>query len=915
MQKKFCQLGIIVLLSLGAVAWPSPALGQADVSFFLTGVNVKAFPAVQLNLRAVNGSNQVVNGLSNTDLAVFENGQPVKNFQLQPANTGAMQIIFVLDLGVYSSYQYAPGVADLQQAFTTLVNGGYFKDGVDTVEVLGRIYTSSDQTVELLPATQKGVDLTKWAQAFDYKGGSGQTNGLLGVDDAIKKLSAVPAPGSQTMAVIYVGRRIENLPSNVTVGAATGYGQKAKDAHIVLYAFHTGGAGESDGALSALANVSGGTYTRLARGSVAATVGGVYQAIAAQRALYTLTYRSSLASPDTREVKVAPKGAAADSAQAASITYQVAIKSPQVTITTPADGTTIKRETDSGSQAVPVTAQVAWTDGYTRTIQSAKLIVNNLTVATAGAPDAEGRFVFSWDISQITASGAQASATPLEVSLTDELGLEATAAVTVKVEVAAVAVPTATPAANPCEANPSDPACSQPWWKSPVVWVAGGVGLLLIVLAAALGVALAVRGMQKAPSAAGGASAEVGGTETMVLESNRPQVALGQIKILQGPPDMVGRLIDISRTTTALGRAAQMVDIVFYAEDDRSVISRRHCTVECDGATFSITDHSANGTSVNGQRLARDVPTALDDGDEVMLGGVADQMGVKFIFSNLIGKTQVWSSSAYPVGKAPDMGGTRVKPDFAPSSRGPSGGGKAPAAAAAGARSMRLIIGVLIAALVLVLVCGVLGIGWLILSGRTPLYNPQPPTATFSPPPATQAVSAASPSPVSSNTPLPATRTPAPSATPKLAVVVELSPTATSRPALALCASDKPAVRAGSAVYNALTVDISAYACGNNQACVTATFANSGSKEYVLQVDKSSGAGKAALLQGNGFDFVMAAEPTQDAVFVSVPASTPSLGVCLKFDGPAAEAKALIFQWVVEGSTSGSSVQVPLKAP
>jgi hypothetical protein len=724
MLKKLYLLSIMMMVIVGASAWPAPAWGQSDLSFFLTGpAHVDNFPLVEVDLRVVNGSNQAVNNLTNSSLALFENGKPVKDFHLQAKQDGALQIIYVVDLSQYSNQQLAIlGLADLQAAFTTLVTGGYFVDGRDTVQVLKRVNSTADQTVEVLPPTQKGVDLTKWAQTFDFKGGVGPTKGLLGVDDAIKK--AATANGARTTAVIYVGYRIDDPPSTVLVNAATGEAQKAKDGHVLVYAFHSApqsGGWYGDAALTALATSSGGTYLHLQRGSVGTAVAGVYGGLNAMRTVYGLTYRSTLASSGPRLVAVAPAGAAADSPQAASTSYNVTIQSPVAAITAPADGTVIQREVGSNSQTVRVTAKVSsWPDNHPRNVQSAQLIVNGLTVQTLNQPDKDGVFNFEWNISGINGPGT--NATQIEVRLVDELGEEATATATVNVEVPAQATSPAGTQTSFCVQHPTDPSCQQPTPapQSPTwVWVVAGILLLLILVAAAVVVLLIVRQLRKAPEAPAAAPVREVSAETIMVDAGRGQpTALAQLKITQGPPGMAGTVVNLVRTTTVLGRAPQMADVVFYADEEHSVVSRRHCSLQSDGTSFTITDHSANGTSVNGQRLARDVPTALEDGDDVTLGTPSDALGVRFTFSLLVGKTQLWSSSAL-AGGGMQEGATVLTP-----SAGPAPGAARAAAAPKAARQTTrwLIIGGVALAFLLLLACLIVLVAYFVFAsgGRIP---------------------------------------------------------------------------------------------------------------------------------------------------------------------------------------------------
>jgi len=170
-------------------------VAQDDLTLFVTGVHTDNFPAIQVDLRAIDSSNQVVNNLDAASLTVTEAGSPVKDFKLTPNTDGAAHIVFVIDLDVYNSFSYSPSIPEMQAIFTTLAGPNYFVDGRDTVQVVGRINNGSDQTVELLKATHKGVDLVNWAQGFNFKGGSRSTNGLLAWMRPSRRWPATETPG------------------------------------------------------------------------------------------------------------------------------------------------------------------------------------------------------------------------------------------------------------------------------------------------------------------------------------------------------------------------------------------------------------------------------------------------------------------------------------------------------------------------------------------------------------------------------------------------------------------------------------------------------------------------------------------------------------------------------------------------
>ena len=76
---------------------------------------------------------------------------------------------------------------------------------------------------------------------------------------------------------------------------------------------------------------------------------------------------------------------------------------------------------------------------------------------------------------------------------------------------------------------------------------------------------------------------------------------------------------ELSDGETVLGRAPEMSNVVI----DNERVSRRHALVRPAGAAWTIIDlGAANGTFVNGERLARDEPHTLADGDTIRLGAV-----------------------------------------------------------------------------------------------------------------------------------------------------------------------------------------------------------------------------------------------------------------------------------------------------
>ena len=117
------------------------------------------------------------------------------------------------------------------------------------------------------------------------------------------------------------------------------------------------------------------------------------------------------------------------------------------------------------------------------------------------------------------------------------------------------------------------------------------------------------------------------------MDLDHPELTLATLTVLEGPSGLIGEVFRINSPTTAIGRNPSQVDIVFYADEESSV-SRLHCTIQLDDDnTFKITDNNSSaGTRLNGRQIHPDVPVVLDDGDEIVLGALA-QRGVKLQFN------------------------------------------------------------------------------------------------------------------------------------------------------------------------------------------------------------------------------------------------------------------------------------------
>lgn len=590
-------------------------------TFFITDVETSAFPQVTFTLRAVNESNQTVAGLANA-LTVYENGQavPAQNVLATSHDDAPVVYLFVVDQGRNTNYS-GFGLNSVRQIFSTLVDGGYFVDGRDTVQVMVRENANSDRTEIRLPATKSRDEFLNWVATYPFERRSNAaTRGLEGVGDALTEAAKlVDPPGSGTLALIFLTRRIEEPATTVAVQAAENWANQAAANHISIYTLHIENNATSRQPLEILAQGTHGQYVTLNRNNVPTLVGAVYQAISAQRAYYTVAYTSPLATSEPRVITVNTPEIPSDGVAGQ---YQVSVQPPGVGIETPAAGETFTRELQNGvypALRVEVAAGVSWADGYPRPLSTAQLFVNgDLKDTTELTPGTE-RIAFTADLSDIAAIGA--NPVEIEVRVSDALGLEGAASVEVTVQVAAPPTPTPTPAPTPTP-TPS-------FFSGPTAgFVVGGLvcGGIVILLALVVALVLFLR-RRPAPLPAAPAPPQ----ETVIV--GHRQTILATITILEGPPDRLNVPIPLTQPVSILGRNPEAADVTFFAKEESSV-SRVHCAIQQEAdKTFRLVDKgSTSGTRLNGKPVPPDTPTPLADGDEIVMGDLSKR-GVRLRFN------------------------------------------------------------------------------------------------------------------------------------------------------------------------------------------------------------------------------------------------------------------------------------------
>ncbi|MGD2162552.1 MAG: FHA domain-containing protein [Anaerolineales bacterium] len=609
--------GTLFLLALIVV---NPVLAQTGATYFVSDVDASAFPVVTFKLRAVDFENRVVSSLDAPNaISVYENGEQSGEVNVTPKSDGPINYIFVIDQGYGSNYiQFQ--VTNLRQIFSTLVSGGFFIDDLDTVIVLGRQNISGDRTTTLLPATQTGSDLTTWAANFNFERSTRNTKGLLAIEDAIQQMEAInPVQGSETDVIIFLTRYIEDPSATVAPTSAQNTAELAREAQISIYVLQTDVNQYRKDALEILADGSNGQYVGLNRSNFLGQTTSVYQFLDTQRTYYQVSYRSPIAEATRREITI---NAPIRQDEGESGSYEISLQEPTVDITKPIANSTIRREAvEEPEAATPVfdtsrtavLANISWPDGYPRKIASAELYVNGNLEQSLQVESDQSSLEFDWDLSDITTAGDNNTA--LEVRVTDELGFTASKQTSVNVEV------------------------NEPERKtglggiSPLIASLGAAGLCIVGLGALAILGIAFYFIRKSAASRAEGEAEVVESKPTLVGDEVEGVSLAMVTLVEGPSGLKDEVFKITTLTTKIGRDPSWSDLIFYADEDSSV-SRRHCVIKLDSDNvFRLIDQgSSAGTRLNGREIQPEVPVDLDDGDEIVLGNLA-QRGIKLIFN------------------------------------------------------------------------------------------------------------------------------------------------------------------------------------------------------------------------------------------------------------------------------------------
>ena len=621
-----------VLLIIGALL-PTVTTSQDSVEIELISLE-SGFPEIRANVRLTDGLGRVPETLDLNAIEVYENGIRIESFEIIPAQTGPQIVAILVDSGVNTSYERDYGDTTIRLALGELVTDGYIDSDRDRVLLAERVNNGEDQTLTLISADSQNIELPLALRNISFLPGNERTEGFIGIEDVLTQLQAAAGDelGTSTALIFFV-HNINWPPQTQQIRLARSVSDIAREQGTRIYVVHANPLQAFPDPLQLMAENTGGLYINLAADDVVSDrMAEIYTDLEPQSKTYTIRFNSRVIDPGEREIAIVPAGVPVGEANAIG---SIRINPAPANILVETSRTVVRSIDRSVSDSdnpvyspdtIPVLARVeSWPYPLTADqIESVELLVNGEVVAELEEPD-PNNLIFELDISD--------KDTPetllVQVQITDKAGLSfKSLSNQVEIEVeklppTATPAPTATTAATPTPIPTPFVVIETPE-ASPTArilpWVLTGITLLSLI---GFGIFFVSR-LNSLEAGVARRAYEAGGllnlTRTIITGPVRGDTPIARLVVLQGPQDLVDQSVDIVAHNVNIGRDPRQCDILLYDSDEHSSISGLHCVIQFDKDAFKITDGSSNGTKLNGKELQNDVPTQLNDQDELILG-------------------------------------------------------------------------------------------------------------------------------------------------------------------------------------------------------------------------------------------------------------------------------------------------------
>lgn len=618
-----------ILFALPSVGYAKPMhsqlfqVGQGPLLCITSAPNTIAFPTVTLNFRMLD-ANMLPIVPAETELRFSENGQAsiplMGSLQRDAAGVG-IDYYFIVDRGNRTSQ------SSVRSILQTFVSSGYYNEQTDKI----KIYTNEENSSQLYyPGGTSGNTLAEAVANFPLNGDVNYRQVSQSFNKVLSELETTPN-ACQNMRVIIMIMGDDAL----TKDEISKFSQRTKISLAKLAIFHVNGLGNggfiSRSVYSDLATQSGGIYRQIK--SLDNDVKPGFDNFMLYKQVFSATYRTNFGSAGMHNITATYQNANIPVQGQAS--YSVDVRPPTVSLTGDAvinrvaQSKTVTGDYIYPNDSLPYVVKIEWSDSYPRNIKNAALVVKegdseNETVVPLTSKG-DNAYEAVWNFSPIKTSGAHTLY--LSVKVTDEFDYQA---ISTPLEILLT--------------NNTETADKVPTWVPIALMVLASVVVILLIL-----MIFMWRRMLSFAKQGGAALGKIAGEirKTIVGGGKRGK-PLASLKVLDGPPNMIGQELKIYTESIKLGRNPQLADMTFYAPDVNTSISGLHARLEKIGGNWRIVALSQSGseTFVDDQPIPFNEPVGLISGQKIRMGYFAQQP-VVFEFSAEQGDlhtTQVGSS-------------------------------------------------------------------------------------------------------------------------------------------------------------------------------------------------------------------------------------------------------------------------------
>jgi len=612
-------IAILLLLLSSFVLMPiMPALAEGAIARIrITNIQYETFPEIVVwaIIRDENNDPAPSSDLSpeQGNIELLENGQPVE-YSFQQITAG-IETIVVVDTEIDAD-------TGKQILLDTLA-------AMKVDDSMGIVLASSEGYEYLRPITSDKQAIRQAIEGLN----------LASTGQNLKDLSGLQLAYGELKNSLNVGQVVQSV---VFVSSGVHSSQPEEETEIVAFAkeleapLHTVSSRSGTFASNQMVRIAENVGGEFVDYSVDSSLSALVSWFDKQRVQHQFSYQSTNSGSSDRAIELRTSSGNTSDA----VAYQVSVSEPRVIIDSPPNNTEYIREAETYEvgqtgmdgvepTTVNVQAHIEWPDGYPRAIKQAQFYLDN---EATGAPISYPgeKFSFSWDLRQYRIEGANPA--QLRVDVEDELGFTGSsdsvaAKVTVIIPAPSITQNFTTAVEDLCAELEGFELykCKVTTYASAMFSEPSGWIAIISLVVAIVAIFFAFRFRGQLAQGAGVVFENVRETITRLTRAGGSEVG-AYLEVLRGDEHLVGQAIPLYlRTVTPVGRDPQQAELVFQANEERSVISRKHCEFREEDGVFRLRDiGSSHGTYVNGIRLPEGGEgQELVDGDKIEIGSAA----------------------------------------------------------------------------------------------------------------------------------------------------------------------------------------------------------------------------------------------------------------------------------------------------